>query len=63
MAEHSILSEKLEDNEAAVEWGKKQAELMKKGEEITKQLMEKYTPIILARCQQESSERKNNFEQ
>lgn len=25
--------------------------------------MEKYTPIILARCQQGSSERKNNFEQ
>lgn len=59
MANHTILSEKLEDNEAAVEWGKKQAELMKKGEEITQRLMEKYTPIILSYCQQESSGSKN----
>lgn len=34
MADHSILSEKLEDNEAAVEWGKKQAELIKKGKRL-----------------------------
>ena len=44
-----ILSEKLEDNQAAAEWGRKQAELIKKGEEITKRLNEKYKPILLAR--------------
>jgi hypothetical protein len=49
MSERTILSEKLEDNKEAAEWGRKQAELMKKGEEITKRLMEKYTPIILER--------------
>jgi hypothetical protein len=49
MSERAILSEKLEDNQEAAEWGRKQAELMKKGEEITKRLMEKYTPIILER--------------
>ena len=30
MADHTILSEKLEDNKVAVEWGKKQAELMRR---------------------------------
>jgi hypothetical protein len=35
MSERTILSEKLEDNQEAAEWGRKQAELMKKGEEIT----------------------------
>lgn len=49
MSERIILSEKLEDNKAAAEWGIKQAELIKKGEEITKRLVEKYTPIILSR--------------
>jgi hypothetical protein len=49
MSERAILSEKLEDNQEAAEWGRKQAELMKKGEKITKRLMEKYTPIILER--------------
>jgi hypothetical protein len=44
MSERTILSEKPEDNQEAAEWGRKQAELMKKGEEITKRLMEKYTP-------------------
>lgn len=58
MSAHMILSEKLEDNEAAAEWGRKQAELMKKGEEITQRLIEKYTPVILSRCQQESAETK-----
>lgn len=51
MSERIILSEKLEDNKAAAEWGMKQAELIKKGEEITQRLMEKYTPIILLRNQ------------
>ena len=40
---------KLEDNKAAAEWGIRQAELIKKGEEITQRLIEKYTPIILSR--------------
>ena len=45
----SFLSERLEDNRVAAEWGRKQAELIKKSEEITKRLTDKYTPIILAR--------------
>ncbi len=49
MSEKIILSEKLEDNKAAAEWGIRQAELIKKGEEITQRLIEKYTPIILSR--------------
>lgn len=49
MFEKIILSEKLEDNKAAAEWGIRQAELMKKGEEITQRLAKKYIPIILAR--------------
>ena len=47
MSERAILSERLEDNADAAEWGRKQAELIKKGEEITKRLTEKYTPIIM----------------
>lgn len=53
MSERIILSEKLEDNKAAAEWGMKQAELIKKGEEITQRLMEKYTSIILLRNQKD----------
>lgn len=49
MSERVILSEKLEDNKAAAEWGMKQAELIRKGEEITRRLAAKYTPIILSR--------------
>lgn len=48
MFEKIILSEKLEDNKAAAEWGIKQAELMKKSEEITQRLTAKYTPLILS---------------
>lgn len=47
MKQRAILSEKYEDNKAAAEWGMKQAELMKKSEEITRRLTKKYTPIIL----------------
>ena len=54
MPERIILSEKLEDNKAAAEWGIKQAELIKKGEEITQRLMAKYIPIILARNVQDT---------
>lgn len=46
MSEKIILSEKLEDNEKAVEWGIKQAELIKKGEEITQRLLKKYASMV-----------------
>lgn len=49
MAERAILSEKPEDNKAAAEWGIRQAELIKKSEEITQRLVEKYISIILSR--------------
>ncbi len=55
MTEKVILSEKLEDNKAAAEWGIKQAELIKKSEEITQRLMEKYTSIILSRKYERNS--------
>lgn len=56
MSEKIILSEKLEDNKEAAEWGVRQAELMKKGEEITQRLAEKYIPIILARDTQKKAD-------
>ena len=43
------MSERLEDNRVAAEWGRKQVELIKKSDEIIKRLTDKYTPIILAR--------------
>jgi hypothetical protein len=49
MYERNILSERLEDNEEAAEWGRRQAKLMKKSDEITQRLMEKYTPILMER--------------
>ena len=52
MSERIILSEKLEDNKAAAEWGIKQAELIRKGEEITQMLAAKYKTIILSRSGQ-----------
>lgn len=63
MSEKAILSEKWEDNKSAAEWGIKQAELIKKSEEITQKLIEKYTSIILLRNEKETiSSRKNrNF--
>ena len=48
MTEKGILSEKLQDNKAAAEWGIKQAELINKSEEITQRLLEKYKSIILS---------------
>jgi hypothetical protein len=50
----NILSERLEDNEAAAEWGRRQAELMKKSDEITQRLLQKYTPILIERHAQKS---------
>ena len=55
MRERTILSEKLEDSKAAAEWGMKQAELMKKSEEITQRLTKKYTPIILSHKLEETT--------
>ena len=55
MTERVILSEKLEDNKAAAEWGMKQAELIKKSEERTHRLVEKYTSIILSRKDERNS--------
>lgn len=54
----SILSEKLDDNCAAAEWGIKQAELIRRSEEITKKVVEKYTPIILARMAEEEKNKR-----
>ncbi len=48
MTEKAILSEKLEDNKAAAEWGMKQAELIKKSEEITQRLVEKSRSLEVA---------------
>ena len=45
----AVLSEKKEDNVMAAEWGKKQVELLEKGEEITKRISEKYKTMSLAR--------------
>jgi hypothetical protein len=36
MYERNILSERLEDNEAAAEWGRRQTELMKKHKDFCK---------------------------
>nr|WP_300663958.1 hypothetical protein [uncultured Acetatifactor sp.] len=60
MTEKSILSEKLEDNKAAAEWGMKQAELIQKSEAITQRLVEKYIPIILSRNMKEVANCKND---
>jgi hypothetical protein len=49
--EHIILSERLEDQLKAVEWARaEQKRLQKeKGDKISKELMEKMTPVILNR--------------
>ena len=54
MTERAILSEKLEDNKTAAEWGIRQGKINKKSEDITRRLAEKYIAIILSR-----NERKN----
>ena len=49
MEEHAILSERLEEQLKAIEWAKAEQErlLKKKGERLSKELMEKMTPFIL----------------
>lgn len=51
MEEYSILSERLEDQLKAVEWAKAEQKriLKEKGERLSKELMEKMTPIIIQR--------------
>lgn len=48
MKNNELLSERLEDNKDAVNWSHDLQERRKKGEEIAKELMEKYTPILVA---------------
>ena len=57
MTKRTILSEKFEDNKAAAEWGIRQAELIKKSEDITRRLVEKYIPIILSRRKEQLAAR------
>lgn len=49
MEEHAVLSERLEEQLKAIEWAKAEQErlLKKKGERLSKELMEKMTPFIL----------------
>ena len=48
MRDYPILSEKPEDNQRAVERALAQAELIKRGEEATRRMNEKYRPIMIA---------------
>jgi hypothetical protein len=61
MRDHAILSEKYEDQLEAIEWGRRQAELIKKSDEITRELSEKYKVIIKEQIKQEA-ERKAKTE-
>jgi hypothetical protein len=54
MRDHAILSEKYEDQLEAIEWGRRQAELIKKSDEITRELSEKYKVIIKEQIEQET---------
>lgn len=49
MKEHTILSERLEDQLKAIEWVKEEQKrlLKEKGERLSKELMEKMTSFIL----------------
>ncbi len=49
MEEHTILSERLEEQLKAVEWAKAEQQrlLKEKGERLSKELMGKMTPFIL----------------
>lgn len=51
MEDRSILSERLEDQLKAVEWAKAEQKriLKEKGERLSKELMDKMTPIIIQR--------------
>lgn len=49
MEDHTILSERLEEQLKAVEWARTEQKrlLREKGERLSKELMEKMTPFIL----------------
>ena len=49
MEDHIILSERLEEQLKAVEWAKAEQKrlLREKGDRLSKELMEKMTPLIL----------------
>lgn len=51
MEDHSILSERLEDQLKAIEWAKEEQKriLKEKGERLSKELMKKMTPVIIER--------------
>ena len=49
MRDYPILSEKPEDNQRAAEWAMNQAELIRRGDDATRRMNEKYKPIMLAR--------------
>lgn len=44
-----ILSERLEDGKAAVKWAEAMKERCEKSEQLAKELMTKYAPIIMNR--------------
>lgn len=50
IVKHAILSERLEDQLKAVEWARAEQKriLKEKGEKLSKELMDKMTPFILA---------------
>lgn len=50
MCKDSILSESAAQCQAAVEWSKDLQERKAAGDRISKQLMQKYTPMILSRA-------------
>ena len=57
MEEHIILSERLEDQLKAVEWARAEQKwlLQEKGEWLSKELMEKMTPIIVGNAKKANS--------
>ena len=57
MEEHIILSERLEDQLKAVEWARAEQKrlLQEKGERLSKELMEKMTPIIVGNAKRANS--------
>lgn len=57
MEEHIILSERLEDQLKAVEWARAEQKrlLQEKGERLSKELMEKMTPIIVENAKKANS--------
>ena len=48
MRDYPILSEKPEDNKRAAERALAQAELIRRGDDATRRMNEKYKPIMLA---------------